>query len=156
MVDNDLTEDKLKLAESTKVDIGKFNGQFGVKDDYYTFKTKFLKAYRNHPKHLMVEWLKNNHLEGPAKDAVGSLDSLEEIWVRLKNNFGNTEQMLIHKFSTIDNLGSMFRRKGFKAKKVFVQTLVNIMQDVLDLANENDLTGELHYGRQLSTIVALL
>ena len=80
----------------------------------------------------MVEWLKNNHLEGPAKEAVGSLDSLDEIWLRLKNNFGNTEQMLIYKFSTIDNLGGMFRRKGFKAKKVFFQTLVNIMQDVLD------------------------
>ena len=114
LVENDLTEDKLKLAELTKIDIGKFSGKNGVGDDFYTFKTKFLKAYGNHPKNLMVEWLKNNHLESPAKEAVGSLDSIEEIWVRLKNNFGNTEQMLMYRFSTIDRLGGMFRRKGFK------------------------------------------
>ena len=57
LVENDLTEDKLKLAESTKINIGKFNGCLGTGDDFYTFKSKFLKAYGNHPKNLMVGWL---------------------------------------------------------------------------------------------------
>ena len=156
LVENDLTEEKLKLAELTKIDVGKFNGELGVGDDFYTFKSKFNKAYINHPKTLKVEWLKNNHLEGPAKAAVGSLECLDEIWVRLKNNFGNTELMLNFKFGIIDKLGPMGRRRGFKAKKVYVQTLINVMQDVLDLAVEHSLTYELHYGQQLSKIVSLL
>ena len=66
----DLTEQKLKLATQTKVDIGKFSGSLEKGLDFYTFKTKFLKAYSNHPKNLLVEWLVNNHLEGKAKDCV--------------------------------------------------------------------------------------
>ena len=103
LLDNDLTEDKLKLAEATKIQIGKFSGVLGKGDDFYTFKSKFVKAYGNHPKALKVEWLKNNHLEGLAKEFVVSLDDIEEIWERLKGNFGNTEVMLKFHFGKINN-----------------------------------------------------
>ena len=36
LVANDLTEDKLKLAERTEIDVGKFSGAFG--EDFYSFK----------------------------------------------------------------------------------------------------------------------
>ena len=49
LVANDLTNDKLKLAELTKIVVGKFSGVMGVGDDFFTFKFKFLKAYANHP-----------------------------------------------------------------------------------------------------------
>ena len=88
---NDLTDDKLKLAEQTNIDIGKFSGNAG--EDYYTFKSKFLKRYVHHPKSLMVETLKNNHLAGKAKQCVGSVDDIDNIWKRLKNNFGNTKHV---------------------------------------------------------------
>ena len=117
LITNDLTEDKLKLAEATKIDVGKFSGVLGVGDDFYTFKTKFLKAYGNHPKNLMVEWLKNNHLQGVAKDCVGNLEDLDNIWHRLMNNFGNTEQMLQYQFGGINKLGPMPGRKSYTAKK---------------------------------------
>ena len=42
---NDLTPEKLKLAQATKIDIGKFTGVLGSGDDFYTFKSKFLKTY---------------------------------------------------------------------------------------------------------------
>ena len=64
------------------MNFGKFSGVLGKGDDYYTFKSKFIKAYGNHPKDLKVEWLKNNHLEGLAKEFVGSLDNIDEIWER--------------------------------------------------------------------------
>ena len=38
LVENDLTEDKLKLSEATKINVGKFSGRLGVGDDFYTFK----------------------------------------------------------------------------------------------------------------------
>ena len=112
LIEHDLTEDKLKIAESAAVDIGKFNGELGVGDDYYTFRSKFEKTYINYPKSLKIEKLKNNHLEGPAKDAVGSLEALDEIWERLKKNFGNTELMMNYKFSTIG--------KGISSCAIFV------------------------------------
>ena len=154
LITNDLTDDKLKLAELTSIEIGRFSGAAG--EDFYTFKSKFLKVYTNHPKSLMVEWLKNNHLSGKAKECVGSLTDMDNIWKRLKDNFGNTTQMLLHHFGKINKMGPMNRRKSYTDKKHYVQTLVNSMQDAIDLATEHDLTGELHYGTQLSKIVGLL
>ena len=156
LVANDLTEEKLKLAETTEVYDGKFSGVLGVGDDYYTFKSKFLKAYGNHPKNVMVERLRNIHLQGVAKDCIGSLDELDNIWVRLKNNFGNTELMLQYHFGRLNKLGPMNRQKTYTGKKQYVQTLVNTLQDVMDLATEHNLQGELHYGPQLGKVVSLL
>ena len=74
---------------------------------------------------MLVEWLVNNHLEGRAKDCVGSLDDIDEIWARLKKTFGNTEQMLLHYFGKLNKLGHMSKLKSFTAKKHYVQTLIN-------------------------------
>ena len=127
LIANDLTEDKLRLAEAMKIDVGKFSGVLGVGDDFYTFKSKILKAYGNHPKRLMVQYLKNNHLQGKAKDCVGSLNDMDNIWVRLKNNFGNTNEMLMYHFQQLIKLGHMSKQKTFTAKKckgtyIFKQT----------------------------------
>ena len=119
---NDLTEDKLKLAQLTKIDIGHFSG--GLGEDFYTFKTKFLKAYRSHPKSLMVEWLKNNHLRGKAKDSIGSLDDMDNIWKRLQENFGNTEQMLLYHFAKINKMGLMNRQRSYTGKKQYLLSLI--------------------------------
>ena len=50
LVANDLTEEKIKLAAATKIEIGKFNGSLGSGDDCYTFKSKFMKAMGITPK----------------------------------------------------------------------------------------------------------
>ena len=152
----DLTDQKMKLATLTKIDIGKFSGSMERGIDYYTFKSKFLKAYSNHPKTLLVEWLTNNHLEGKAKDCVGSLDCLDDIWTRLQNNFGNTEQMLFYQFKKITRLGHMHKQKSYESKKHYLQSLINTMQDVYEIAKEHQLEGELHYGNQLQKVVVLL
>ena len=154
LVANDLTEDKLKLAEMTQINVGKFSGATG--EDFYSFKTRFLKAYGNHPKSLMVEWLKNNHLDGKAKESVGSLEDMDNIWKRLKDNFGNTEGLLLYHFGRINKLGPMRNRKSYTSKKHYVQVLINTMQDVIDLATEHELLGEIHYGPQLGKVVGLL
>ncbi len=154
LVANDLTDDKRKLAELTTIDIGYFSGELG--EDFYTFKSKFLKAYERHPKSLMVDWLKNNHLKGKAKSCVGSLDEIDGIWKRLKDNYGNTEQMLLYHFDRINRLGTMNKQKSYTLKKQYLQTLINSMQDAIDLATEHKLEGELHYGPQLGKIVTQL
>ena len=152
----DLSDRKLKLAAVTKVNIGKFNGSLEKGMDFYTFKSKFLKAYASYPKALLVEWLTNNHLEGKAKDCIGSLDCVNEIWKRLENNFGNTEEMLQHQFKKINQLGPMRLQKSYESKKHYLQCLVNVMQDVLDLATEHDLLGEIHFGCQLQKVASML
>lgn len=154
LVVNDLTVEKMKLAEQTKIDIGKFSGTPG--EDFYTFKSKFLKAYGHHPQSLKVDYLKNNHLSGKAKDSVGSLEELEGIWVRLKSNFGNTEQMLLFHFAKINHLGPMKNQKTFTNKKHYLQSIINAMQDAIEVATEHGLEGEIHYGPQLGHVVSLL
>ena len=152
----DLTDQKLKLATLTKVDIGKYSGSLEKGMDFYMFKSKFLRAYSNHPKSLLVEWLVNNHLEGKARECVGSLEDLDEIWERLKSNFGDTQELLMHQFKKITQLGPMHKQKNFELKKHYLQKLVNIMQDVYDIAVEHDLTNKLHYGNHVQKVVAIL
>ena len=130
----DLTDQKLKLATSTKVDIGKYSGSLEKGMDFYMFKSKFLRAYSNHPKSLLVKWLVKNHLEGKARECVGSLEDLDEIWERLKSNFGDTRELLMHQFKKITQLGPMHKHKNFELKKHYIQKLFNIMQDVYDIA----------------------
>ena len=48
LVANDLTEEKRKLAQATKIDVGKFSGVLGKGDD----------KDDNHPTSLLVQWLK--------------------------------------------------------------------------------------------------
>ena len=150
----DLTDQKMKLATHTTIDIGKFSGEVG--EDFYTFRTQFESAYNNHPRNLKVEWLKNNHLAGKAKNCIGSLDDLERIWARLKDNFGNTEQLLLYHFGKINKLGQLSKQKSFSSKQFYVQNLINAMQDVKTLALAHKLVGELSYGPQLDKIVLLL
>ena len=156
LVANDLTEQKRKLAESIQIDVGKFSGVLGVGDDYYTFKSKFLKAYTDYPQSLLVQCLKNNHLQGRAKDSVGSLDAMESIWLRLESNFGNTTEMLMHHFQQINKMGHMNKQKTYTQKKHYLQALINSMQDAIDVATDHGLTGEVHHGPQLKKIVTLL
>ena len=154
LLTNDLTDDKLKLAEHSPIGKWAFSGSDG--EDFYTFKSKFLKVYAHYPKCVMVECLKNNHLQGRAKACIGSLDDMDNIWQRLKDNFGNTERMLLYHFKKINSMGSMNQKKTCSDKKFYLQTLINSMQDAIDLAQQHILTNELHYGSQLQNIVQLL
>ena len=152
----DLTDEKLKLATQTKVNIGKFSGSLEKGMDFYTFQSKFLRTYAQYPKGLRVEWLINNHLEGRAKECVGSLDDLEEIWNRLRNNFGNTDMLLEHQFTKVYQLGPMRNQKSYEQKRHFLQSLINSVQDVTDIATEHNLKGVLQFGDQLQKIVEML
>ena len=152
----DLTDQKMKLAVQAKTDIGKFSGSLEKGTDFYTFKSKFLKAYARFPRAIVVERLTNNHLEGRAKECVGTLEDIDAIWDRLKKNFGNTEEMLQFQFKKINQLGHISQQKTFILKKHYLQKLVNVMQDVLDLASEHGLLGELHYGKQVNKIAKLM
>ena len=118
----DLTDQKLKLSTMVKVDIGKFNGSLEKGMDFYTFKSKFLKAYANYPKTLLVEYLTNNHLQGRAKECVGTLDCIENIWTRLSDHFGNTEEMLKYRFTKVRQLGQMKNQKTYEAKNIISKT----------------------------------
>ena len=81
---------------------------------------------------------------------------MDSIWVRLENNFGNTTEMLNHHFQQLNKLGHMSRRKTYTQKKHYLQTMINTMQDAIDVATDHGLTGEVHYGPQLQKVVAML
>ena len=152
----DLTEEKSRSADQTKINIGKFTGTPGYGEDFYSFKTKFLNAYEDYPKKLIIEYLKNNHLGGVAKDCVGTLNTLDEIWERLEQHFGDTQLMLLFQFDKILKLGPMSKQRSYTLKKNYLQTLINCMQDALDLSIEHDLGGEVHYGGFLNKVISSL
>ena len=98
----------------------------------------------------------NNHLDSEAKECVGTLSDIDEIWSRLRNNFGNTELLLDYQFKKLYQLGTMRNLKSFESRRHFVQSLFNAVQDVGDIASEHGLKGELQYGSQLQKIVGML
>ena len=53
-------------------------------------------------------------------------------------------------------MGPMSGKKSYTDKKFYLQTLINTMQDAMDLAVEHGLVGELQYGPQLQKVVGLL
>ena len=152
----DLTDEKLRLATQSKVNIGHFSGSLEKGMDFYTFKSKFLRSYSKFPKSSLVERLVDNHLAGIAKECVGSLDDLEAIWKRLRDNFGNIDMLLDYQFTKINQLGPMRNQKSYEQKRHFLQSLINSIQDVTDVATEHSLLGVLKFGDQLQKIVELL
>ena len=55
---------------------------------------KKLNKYRRYTSRDMLDILKNTYLKGEAYNTIKELESLDEIWKRLKNDFGNPSRML--------------------------------------------------------------
>lgn len=100
--------------------------------------------------------LTNNFLGNPALSLVKGLTDIDEIWDRLKKAYGNTKLLLSRKLGDIKKLEPLSKLKEDPTKVLNVVTrLINILRDLIQLAEKHDIENQLYYGDGLEQIYRL-
>ena len=120
-----------------------FHG-YGSEPDFYTFKSQFLNKYRRYTSRDMLDILKNTYLKGEAYNTVKELANLDEIWERLRKDFGNHSRMLKSKLADILGVGAFTRIKDITEKREAVLKTINLLSDIFNLADQHNLNLELY------------
>ena len=108
--DRDISEKKLKNSAGLDIDLPKFKGYYSHVD-IYTFRSEFKKLIEpNVQRRFWADYLKKNCVAGAAYNLVSKIESIEEIWRKLIEVYGNTQLLLqnkIHSLGRISNLEKM-------------------------------------------------
>ena len=152
----EINKEKKFQASSLKINVPKFKG-YDSPLDIYTFKDKFDQLYSQYvPVRALPELLKNNYLEGPALETVKRLDTIEEIWLSLKKAFGDPRVMLLKKVGELESIGSLGKVRDAEKVKDGLNKIMNIMQDLMRLANNHDIEEKLYHGDGIYSIYRIL
>ena len=151
-----VSKERLASNESLKISIGRFSG-FDSAMDIYTFQTEFEKVFvPNITAKMLPDYLKYNHLEGAALTLVKGLETMSEIWKRLKEAYGDTDVLLRSKLREVESLGPIWRCRD-KAKLVqILSKLVYVMGDLQDLAKTHKIENDLYHGGAIHKVYAVV
>ena len=151
-----VSKERLSSYDSLKISIGKFSG-FDSAMDIYTFQTEFEKLFvPNITAKMLPDYLKYNHLEGPALTLVKGLDTMSEIWKRLKEAYGDTDVLLRSKLREVESLGPIWKCRD-KAKLVqILSKLIYVMGDLQELAKTHDIENDLYHGGAIHKVYAVV
>ena len=143
-----------KHAEFSKqklnIKIDKFSG-YESTTDYYTFKSHFEKLHLSStPKELLPDLLRNNYLSDPAQTMVKSLNTIEEVWKRLKEAFGDPRVMMTKRLHQLKSL-DLNRKDPIKLASG-LSSLITIMKEVSTLADKHHVEEYLYYGDSMARI----
>ena len=152
IVNRNVNKENLSGNTSLKIILKKFSG-FDAALDIYSFQTEFEKLVEpGMPTKLLPDCLKNNYLDGSALTLVKGLDSMDDIWNRLKNAYGDTETLLNNKLKEVENLGPMWKCRDKSKKVQTLSKLVFVMTDVQDLAIKHEMENDLYHGVGLQRV----
>lgn len=150
----ELDKDRKFNKSQLNIKIDKFSG-YDDSTDFYTFRTNFEKMHlTSTPKRLLPDLLRNNYLADPALTVAKSLDTIDEIWERLKEAYGNTRIMLSKKLQRITHLE--LNQKDPEKLVAGISKLINMLQEVTKLANTHKIEEYLYYGDSLARIYQIL
>ena len=90
--------------------------------------------------------LKNNYLDGAVLAAVRGLESLSEIWDRLKSAYGDTEILLRNKLKEVEKVGPIWKGKDKSKKVQALSKLIFVMNDLQELALKHSIENDLYHG----------
>ena len=153
--ERNIGEDKSSKS-SYEIKLDKFKG-YESRSDIYTFQSEFEKCHlKNVKKNLLPDYLENNYLEGAALSLVKSIDSLDGIWSRLKEAYGDTELLLENKLHEIVNMGEIWKIKDKEKLVHALSKLKSIMLELQNLAAKHDIENELYYGGSIQKIYKVL
>ena len=100
-----LAKKKIKNVSGLKIELPKLKG-YESKTDIYSFKTEFERLIQpTIQKRYWVYHLKKNDLGGPTLMLVETFETIDEIWTKLTNSFGNVKLLLQNKVCNLDKLG---------------------------------------------------
>ena len=134
--------------------------------DIYSFQDKFEKLHlRDTPTESLADLLKNNYLENPAQMLVKDVSSIGEIWKRLKEAYGDHQILLSKKLEEFNKFESQSKPNQVHQKNKIsgpaktvelLSKVINLMKDLVGLAQRHDIENHLYYGDGLTRIYRLL
>ena len=151
----DISEEKLKTSLNLKIELKKFKG-YESEIDIYTFRAEFEKLIEPLVRqNLWAYYLKKNYLSGSALTLVETLEDINKIWETLIGSFGNMKLLLQNKISSLDNQ-QLWKVSGDEKMGIAIASLLNIMFELVSLAQKFGLEEELYYGGCFEKILSLL
>ena len=148
---------KLCNESNLKINLPKFRG-YDSPLDIYSFQAEFEKLISPTVKvNLIPDYLKKkNFLEGTALLVVKGIDNLEDIWQRLKNAYGNTENLLKIKLKDIRKDGPIWKIKDTERFVTSLSKLIYALVELQKLAFKHNIENELYYGGSIETIYEII
>ena len=146
VADRNISKEKMQSSNCLKTFSSKFTG-FDSALDIYSFQTEFEKIIvPGMQAKLLPDYLKNNHLDGAALTAVRGLETMSEIWARLKSAYGDTEVLLRSKLKEVEKVGPIWKGKDKSKKVQALSKLIFVMNDLQDLALKHTIENDLYHG----------
>ena len=143
-----------KKEAAAEIHLDKFSGEESGQD-YYSFKSTFEKKYKDVRKTNVIDILKS-YLKKEALESVKELTETEEIWKRLKCNFGDPNVMLRRKMTRIYELANIGTRKSASEVKDSLVSLTNSLTDVIKLVADHKIQVKLYSKHEVDDVVARL
>ena len=151
----ELSKKELFNAAKLNIHLGKFSG-YDSKTDIYTFQSEFSDLNQLTPKRYHARKLKNNHLDGPALALVKNVDDIDDIWLRLKEAYGDPKLLLKRKLAEVESINHLWKTKSPEKLSNLLSKLINIIRDLLKLAADHKIEEKLYCGDGLDRIYQLM
>ena len=105
----DISQKKLTNAAALTIKLSKFCG-YESDLNIYSFRSDFHKLIKPQvQKCLWADYLKKNYLGGSALSLVSKEDTIDQIWDKLFNAFGDTQLLLQNKITGLDRFSQLER-----------------------------------------------
>jgi len=138
------------------IKLPKFNG-YQCSTDIYTFRSNFEKLYlKSTPSTLLPDLLKNNFLENPALLLVKNVTSMNDIWRRLIDSYGDQKTLLSKKLSELQSIEVSWRVKDHAKTIESLSKIVNTIRDLMQLAEYHKIERKLYYSDSINYVYKLL
>ena len=134
---------------SLNIKLSKFRG-YNSHVDIFTFQRDlYLKSTA---KSMLSDLLKNNFLEDPALSLVKSVNDIAEIWIRLKQAYGDSKIMLSKKIAEINNIDVLWKIKTPSKIVEGLSKVINLMKDLMELSKFHNIEDKLYNGDAIEKI----
>ncbi len=156
MVERDISEEKLKNSSGVSLELSKFQG-WDSKLDIFSFRTDFERLIQpTLQKRYWVDSLKTKYLTGSALVLIEKCKTVDDIWKKLFEAYGNVKLLLQNKIGKLDDVESLEKIKGDEKIGVAIAKIINMMTELSDLASKHNLENKLYIGGGLEKIYTIV
>ena len=129
-----------------------FKGETNEKLDYFSFKAEFDKyiSTKNVSTQEILRVLQQTCLQGRAQDICRDLETLDEVWVRMKQSYGNPKIIFNNKVEEIKKLGQC--RGSHANKRDWGIIVVSKLRNLEKVCSQHKILNDLYYSPMIEEI----
>ena len=156
ILERDISEEKIKNSSLLGINLPKFEG-YHSKLDIYSFKSKFKTLVASKVKLcLQPDHLKCTYLGGQALELVKEIDTMDKIWEKLEESFGDVATLLNKKLRELGECTALTKAKGEDKINESLVKIKNLMIGLSTLASDHGIEHSLYHTSNLTKIFSLL